>query len=50
MKSYGEFPETIKINETVSFGEEGIDDDIGFDDVESSDEENDLGVDGIDNI
>jgi len=50
LKSYGEFPETVKINETVSFGEEGIDDDIEFDDVESSDEENDLGVDGIDNI
>lgn len=49
LKSYGEFPETVKINETVSFGEEGIDDDIEFDDVESSDEE-DLGVDGIDNI
>jgi len=50
LKSYGEFPETVKINETVSFGEEGNDDDIEFDDVESSDEENDLGVDGIDNI
>merc|ERR1712080_698843 len=50
LKSYGEFPETVKINETVSFGEEGIDDDIEYDDVESSYEENDLGVDGIDNI
>lgn len=50
LKSYGEFPDTVKINETVSFGDEGIDDDIEFDDVESSDEENDLGVDGIDNI
>ena len=49
MKSYGEFPETVKINETVSYGEEGNDDDIEFDDVESSDEE-DIGVDGIDNI
>merc|ERR1711971_1489723 len=45
LKSYGEFPETVKINETVSFGEDGIE----FDDVESSDEE-DIGVDGIDNI
>merc|ERR1719483_214514 len=44
LKSYGEFPKTVKINETVSFGEEGIDDDIEFDDVESSDEE-DIGVD-----
>merc|ERR1712243_115996 len=43
LKSYGEFPETVKINETVSFGEEGIDDDIEFDDVESSDEKMTLG-------
>ena len=35
MKSYGEFPETVKINETVTFGEEGFDDDIEFDDVDS---------------
>lgn len=50
LKSYGEFPETVKINETVSFGNECEDDDIEFDDVESSDEENDLDVDGINNI
>jgi translation initiation factor 1A len=50
LKSYGEFPETVKINETVTFGEEGFDDDIEFDDVDSSEEENDLGVEGIDNI
>merc|ERR1711993_155540 len=41
LKSYGEFPETVKI------GEEGIEDDIEFDDVDSSEEENDLGVGGI---
>merc|ERR1711987_24168 len=34
LKSYGELPETVKINDTVSFGEEG-DDDIEFDDVDS---------------
>jgi translation initiation factor 1A len=50
LKSYGEFPETVKINETVTFGEEGIDDDIEFDEVDSSEEENEMGVDGIDNI
>jgi translation initiation factor 1A len=51
LKSYGEFPETVKINETVSFGPgEDIDDDIEFDDVESSEEENDMGADGIDTI
>merc|ERR1719433_26398 len=50
LKSYGEFPESIKISDTVDFDPEAIDDDIEFDDVDSSDEENDLGVDGIDNI
>ena len=49
LKSYGEFPESVKINEAVEFGGEG-DDDIEFDDVDSSDEENDLGADGIDRI
>merc|ERR1719412_2993304 len=48
LKAYGEFPEYVKINETVTFGEEGFDDDIEFDDVDSSEEENDLGVEGID--
>merc|ERR1711881_658615 len=42
LKSYGEFPETVKINETVTFGEESYDDDIEFGDVGSSDDsEND---------
>lgn len=50
LKSYGEFPDTVKINETVTFGEEGFDDEIEFDDVESSEEENDIGIDGIDAI
>lgn len=31
-KSYGEFPETVKINETDTFGEEAQDDDFEFDD------------------
>lgn len=47
LKSYGEFPETVKINETVTFNED-YDDEIEFDDVESSEEENDIG--GIDAI
>lgn len=51
LKSYGEFPETVKINETVTFGEEGFDDDIEFDDVSSSEDEGDgLGAGGIDDI
>merc|ERR1719510_2803791 len=39
LKSYGEFPETVKINETVTFGEDGIEDEIEFDEVESSEED-----------
>jgi translation initiation factor 1A len=50
LKSYGEFPDTVKINEIVTFGEEGFDDEIEFDDVDSSEEENDIGVGGIDDI
>merc|ERR1711955_133799 len=51
LKSYGEFPESVKINETVEFGGEG-DDDIEFDDVDSdgsgSDDADDIdGIDGI---
>lgn len=50
LKSYGEFPDTVKINETVTFGEEGFDDDIEFDDVDSSEEEGDGLGQGIDDI
>ena len=46
LKSYGEFPDIIKINETISFGEECNDDDIEFDFV-NSDEENNLEADKI---
>jgi len=46
LKSYGEFPESVKINETVTFVDEGMDDDIEFD--EMSDEES--SDDDIDNI
>merc|ERR1712088_1247075 len=40
LKSYGEFPESVKINEAIEFGGEG-DDDIEFDDVVSDDSESD---------
>ena len=49
MKSYGEFPESVKINETVEFGGEG-DDDIEFDDVDSDASGSDDDLDGIDGI
>ena len=49
LKSYGEFPESVKINETVDFVGGDLDDDIEFDDVDSdgsgSDDDND--IDGI---
>ena len=41
LKSYGEFPESVKINDTVTFGEEGNDDGIEFDEVSSEEEEKD---------
>ena len=35
LKSYGEFPESVKINEAVDFVGGDLDDDIEFDDVDS---------------
>ena len=46
LKSYGEFPDSVKINETVEFGGEG-DDDIEFDNVNSDDSGSDDEDDGI---
>ncbi|CAN0548898.1 unnamed protein product, partial [Ectocarpus sp. 8 AP-2014] len=46
LKSYGEFPESVKINETVDFVGGDLDDDIEFDDVDSDDS----GSDGADDI
>merc|ERR1712064_122317 len=37
LKSYGEFPESIKIMDTFAFVEEDLDEDIEFDDVDSDD-------------
>jgi len=49
LKSYGEFPESVKINETVQFGEDGNEDnEIEFDEVDSSDDSDDANdIDGI---
>ncbi|XP_076317488.1 eukaryotic translation initiation factor 1A isoform X1 [Tachypleus tridentatus] len=44
LKSYGELPEHAKINDTVTFGEEEVDDIIDFNDDVSEDE------DAIDNV
>lgn len=39
LKTYGEFPETVRINDTVTFVEDGFDEDIEFgDDISSADE------------
>ena len=49
LKSYGEFPESIKINETVDFVGGDLDDDIEFDVVDSDDSGSD-DADDIDGI
>ncbi|XP_050071451.1 eukaryotic translation initiation factor 1A, X-chromosomal [Anopheles maculipalpis] len=41
LKTYGEFPESVRINETVTFVENDMDDDIEFGDDYSSSEEGD---------
>jgi len=49
LKAYGEFPETIKISDTVDFVGGGDDDGIEFDDVDSDDSGSD-DADDIDGI
>jgi len=49
LKSYGEFPDSVKINETVDFVGGDLDDDIEFDDVDSSGDDSD-DADDIDGI
>lgn len=47
LKTYGEFPESVRINDTVTFVDNDLDDDIEFgDDYDSSEEE----VDAVDDI
>lgn len=46
LKTYGEFPETVRINDTVTFVEDGFDEDIEFGDDFSSDDNADP-VDGV---
>ncbi|KAB7495476.1 UNVERIFIED_CONTAM: hypothetical protein RMT77_001162 [Armadillidium vulgare] len=45
LKSYGEIPESVKVNENATFVEDGMDDDITFD--EYSEEEEDAGADFV---
>jgi translation initiation factor 1A len=37
LKNYGELPESAKINETVTFGEQAEEDDVTFDDFDDDD-------------
>lgn len=47
LKTYGEFPESVRINDTVTFVDNDLDDDIEFgDDYDSSEDE----VDAVDDI
>nr|XP_036677922.1 eukaryotic translation initiation factor 1A, Y-chromosomal-like [Drosophila suzukii] len=46
LKTYGEFPESVRINETVTFVEDGFDEDIEFGDEISSEDD----ADSVDNI
>jgi translation initiation factor 1A len=39
LKAYGEFPESVRISDTVTFVEGDMDDEIEFDDYSSSDNE-----------
>ena len=46
LKTYGEFPESVRINDTVTFVEDGLDEDIEFGDEISSEDD----ADSVDNI
>lgn len=50
LKTYGEFPESVRINETVTFVEDGFDEDIEFGDEVSSASSDDDDGDPIDKI
>jgi len=48
LKAYGELPESAKINETDTYGHEGVDDNVEFDeDRDGSSDEKEIDVDEI---
>jgi translation initiation factor 1A len=49
LKAYGELPESAKINETDTYGHEGVDDNVEFDEDRdgSSDDGKDIDIDEI---
>ena len=46
LKAYGELPESAKINETDTYGHEGVDDNVEFDE-DRSDSEKEVDIDDI---
>lgn len=47
LKAYGELPESAKINETDTYGHEGVDDNVEFDEDRDSDSDKDVDIDDI---
>lgn len=47
LKAYGELPENAKINETDTYGHEGIEDNVEFDEDRSSESDRDVDIDDI---
>ncbi|KAJ6095307.1 Translation initiation factor 1A (eIF-1A) [Penicillium sp. IBT 16267x] len=47
LKAYGELPEHAKINETDTYGAEGADDNVEFDEDRDSEEEKEIDVDEL---
>jgi len=47
LKSYGEIPESVKVNENTTFVEDGMDDDIEFDDYSEDEDDRDADIDNL---
>ncbi len=47
LKAYGELPENAKINETDTYGHEGVDDNVEFDEDRDSESDKEVDIDDI---
>ncbi|MCL4137642.1 UNVERIFIED_CONTAM: hypothetical protein GTU68_047087 [Idotea baltica] len=47
LKSYGEIPESVKVNENATFVEDGMDDGITFDEYSEDEEDGGADIDGV---
>jgi len=47
LKAYGELPESAKINETDTYGHEGVDDNVEFDEDRDSSDDKEVDIDEI---